>query len=80
MQMQYAKVLPIVTKTAALSETVNSGIILDRSETNWNQIVQILNSLGSELKNKSIEDAYQWAKQQTWNVRSYDWKTLLESL
>ena len=78
--MQYAKVLPIVTKTAALSETVNSGIILDRSETNWNQIVQILNSLGSELKNKSIEDAYQWAKQQTWNVRSYDWKTLLESL
>ena len=80
LEMQYAKVLPIVTKTAALSETVNSGIILDRSETNWNQIVQILNSLGSELKNKSIEDAYQWAKQQTWNVRSYDWKTLLESL
>jgi len=80
LEMQYARVLPIVTKVAALQETVNSGIILERSETNWDQVVQILSTLGGELKNKSIEHSYQWAKRQTWNMRSYDWKNLLESL
>jgi len=80
LEMQYAKVLPIVTNIAALSETVNSGIILDRHETNWKQVVQILETLGSELKNKAIEDAFQWAKKQTWNARSYDWKSTLESI
>jgi len=80
LEMQYAKVLPIVTKVAALTETVNSGILLERNETNWDQVVQILDTLGNELKTKSIEDAFQWAKCQTWNVRSYDWKHLLESL
>lgn len=80
LEMQYAKVLPIVTKVAALTETVNSGILLERNETNWDQVVQILDTLGNELKTKSIEDAYQWAKCQTWNIRSYDWKLLLESL
>lgn len=80
LEMQYAKVLPIVTRVAALSETVNSGIILERNETNWDQVVKILDTLGSELKNKSTESAFQWAKQQTWNARSYDWKNLLESL
>lgn len=80
LEMQYARVLPIVTNIAALSETVNSGIILDRNETNWQQVVQIFNTLGDELKNKSIEDAFQWAKCQTWNARSYDWKSILESI
>ena len=80
LEMQYAKVLPIVTNIAALGETVNSGIILDRHETNWEQVVQILETLGSELKNKAIEDAFQWAKKQTWNTRSYDWKSILESI
>lgn len=80
LEMQYAKVLPIVTKVAALTETVNSGILLERNETNWDQVVQILDTLGNELKTKSIEDAYQWAKCQTWNIRSYDWKLLLESI
>lgn len=80
LEMQYAKVLPIVTKVAALGETVNSGIILERNETNWNQVIQILGTLGSELKDKSINSAFKWSKQQTWNARSYDWKQLLESI
>ena len=80
LEMQYARVLPIVTKVAALNETVNSGIILDRNETTWQSVVQLLGSLGTELKEKSIEASFQWAKKQTWNNRSYEWKTLLESL
>lgn len=80
LEMQYAKVLPIVTKVAALKETVNSGVILERNETNWNQAIQILGTLSSGLKDKSINDAYKWSKQQTWNVRSYDWKNILESI
>lgn len=80
LEMQYAKVLPIVTKVAALKETVNSGVILERNETNWNQVIQILGTLSSGLKDKSINDAYKWSKQQTWNARSYDWKNTLESI
>jgi glycosyltransferase involved in cell wall biosynthesis len=80
LEMQYAKVLPIVTRVAALNETVNSGIILDRNETTWQSVVQLLDTLGNELKNKAIEDAFQWAKCQTWNARSYDWKSTLESI
>jgi len=80
LEMQYARVLPIVTKVAALSETVNSGILLDRNETNWNQVVKILDTLGNELKDKSIDASFQWAKQQTWDARSYDWKSLLETI
>ena len=79
-EMQYARVLPIVTRVAALSETVNSGILLDRNETNWNQVVKILDTLGNELKDKSIDASFQWAKQQTWDARSYDWKYLLEAI
>lgn len=80
LEMQYAKVLPIVNKVAALAETVNSGIILQRNETSWDQGVKLLDTLSSELKNKAIEDAFQWAKCQTWNARSYDWKSTLESI
>ena len=80
LEMQYAKVLPIVTRVAALNETVHSGVILDRNETTWDSVVQVLATLGDELKEKSINEAYQWAKQQTWNARSYEWKTLLETL
>ena len=80
LEMQYAKVLPIVTKVAALTETVNSGILLERSETNWDDVIQILGTLGEELKTKSIEAAFQWAKKQTWEVRSYELKKLLNSV
>lgn len=80
LEMQYAKVLPIVTKVAALTETVNSGILLERSETNWDHVIQILGTLGKELKTKSIEAAFQWAKKQTWEVRSYELKKLLNSI
>lgn len=80
LEMQYAKVLPIVTSVAALTETVNSGVILERNETNWDQTIQILDTLGNELKNKSINSAFQWAKKQTWDVRSYELKKLLNSV
>ena len=80
LEMQYARVLPIVTNVAALKETVYSGIKLDLDETNWPESIQLLNILGSELKSKSIESAYQWAKMQTWSNRGYKWNELLNEL
>ena len=80
LEMQYAKVLPIVTTVAALNETVDSGIKLIQDETNWDVAVQILNTLGTELKAKTIDSAYQWSKMQTWSERSYDWNNLLNKI
>ena len=80
LEMQYAGVLPIVTEVAALKETVNSGIKLARSETNWIEAIQLLNELSSELKAKSISEAHSWAKMQTWTERSYDWNNLLNEI
>jgi len=80
LEMQYAKVLPIVTTVAALNETVNSGIKLDLDETNWPEAIKLLNSLGSELKSKSIRSSYEWAKMQTWSNRSHDWNKLLNEI
>ena len=80
LEMQYAKVLPIVTNVAALKETVHSGIQLEKHETNWPETIQLLNTLGSELKLKSIESAYNWSKMQTWSSRGHKWNKLLNEL
>lgn len=78
LEMQKARVLPIVTNVAALSETVNSGIILDSDKTKWDLGIKLLGSVGSEIKNKVLDSNEAWIKQQTWNSRSYDWKKLIE--
>jgi hypothetical protein len=78
--MQYANVIPIVKNVAGLRETVNSGIILNDTETNWNLVIQTISTLSNELMNKSKNSAFNWAKKQTWNSRSYEWKSLLESI
>lgn len=81
LEMQYAKVIPIATKTAALNETIKSGIICDSTnETNWNSAILSIGGAGSQIKEKVIESNYNWAKCQTWNQRSYDWKNLIEKL
>lgn len=80
LEMQYAKVLPIVTEVAALVETVSNGIILENSETKWQESVQLLSKLGPELKDKVVDEAYQWAKMQTWSERSYIWNELLHKI
>ena len=80
LEMQYANVIPIIKRVAALGETVNSGIILGTNETNWNQVIQVISKLSRGLMDKSRESAFNWAKQQTWNNRSYDWKSTIESI
>lgn len=80
LEMQRARVLPITTNVAALGETVNSGIILDNSETKWDLAIELLDRIGSELINKSLDSSSSWVKRQTWNSRSYDWKKLIDSI
>jgi len=80
LEMQSARVLPITTNVAALGETVNSGIILDNNETKWNLAIKLLDRIGSELINKSLDSSSSWVKRQTWNSRSYDWKKLIDSI
>jgi hypothetical protein len=78
--MQYAKVLPIVTKVAALKETVASGIILEDDETKWDKLIETLKQLSPSLKRFAKNKAYEWASKQTWNARAYVWKDLFQKL
>lgn len=80
LEMQYAKVLPIVTNVAALNETVWNGIILEDAETKWQESVQLISKLGPDLKDKVIDDSFSWAKKQTWSERSYMWNELLHKI
>ena len=79
LEMQMAGVIPIVTNTAALNETVNSGIILHDNKTKWQTLLNILVRLNSGMKKKVIMSNQKWIKKQTWNERSYDWKKLIEN-
>ena len=74
LEMQYARVLPIVTKVAALKETVHSGIILENDETKWDKLVETLRVLSPSLKTFAKEKAHKWAKRQTWSERASDWR------
>ena len=80
LEMQYAKVLPIVTKVAALKETVASGIILEDDETKWDKLIETLKQLSPSLKRFAKNKAYEWASKQTWNERAYVWKDLFQQL
>ena len=79
LEMQYAKVLPITTNTAALSEVVNGGIILNDDETKWKHSIQALYA-SSSIKQLAVKDNFNFAKKQTWNARSYEWKKIIESI
>jgi glycosyltransferase involved in cell wall biosynthesis len=80
LEMQKAGVFPITTNTAALNETVNSGIILEDNKQKWNIAIQILTNMSIGLKEKALESNRDWIKRQTWNSRSYDWKNLIEEI
>lgn len=78
LEMQKSRVIPITTNVAALSETVNSGIILDPDKTKWNLGIELIVNVGPEIKKKVLDSNENWVKLQTWNNRSYDWKKLIE--
>tara|TARA_B100000767_G_scaffold269422_1_gene291238 strand:- start:272 stop:1357 length:1086 start_codon:yes stop_codon:yes gene_type:complete len=80
LEMQYAKVLPIVTKVAGLKETVHSGIILENNETKWDNLIETLKKMSPSLKSFAKNKAHQWARRQTWNNRAYVWKELFDGL
>ena len=80
LEMQYSGIIPIVTPVAALSETVNSGIIIENNETKWDNLIKILNELNSNSKNKLKKQSIDWAKQQTWFLRSLEWINYLKTL
>jgi len=80
LEMQYAKVLPIVTKVAALKETVASGIILEDDETKWDKLIETLRQMSPSLKRFAKSKAHEWASKQTWNERAYVWKDLFQQL
>ena len=81
LEMQYANVIPITTECAALKETVHSGVISKHnSETNWDNAILSIGKAGYEIKQKVIDSNYNWAKRQTWDQRSYDWKELIQKI
>lgn len=79
-EMQLAGVFPITTSTAALNETVNSGIILEDTETKWEEAIKIFNIVNNSLKNRVINNNIKCAKEKTWLIRSLAWQTLINNL
>lgn len=80
LEMQYAGVLPVVSTTAALAETVYSGIKLDYNKTVFHLAIELLKKVSQELKTKSTKEAQQWAKRQTWQARALEWHDFLSSI
>lgn len=80
LEMQYSKVLPIVTNVAALGEVVNGGIILADLETKWKTGIKAMYGSSRSLRSAAVEDNFNFARKQTWNNRSYEWKKLIESI
>ena len=79
LEMQMARVIPIVTNVAALKETAKSGIILNDDKTKWQTLNTILKKLNFGIKQKVVNSNSEWIKKQTWSERSYDWKKLIEN-
>lgn len=79
-EMQLAEVFPITTNTAALNETVNSGIILNNDETKWENAIKIFNNVNTPLKNKVIKDNIKFSKEKTWLIRALQWNKLINNI
>jgi glycosyltransferase involved in cell wall biosynthesis len=73
--------IPVTTDLAALHEVVGKrGILLPIGETNQGFINIIKELAGSpERKQKLRLAGFEWAKQQTWNVRIQEWLQLINS-
>ena len=80
LEMQYAGVMPIVTKVAGLQESVATGIMLENNETKWDILVKTLGELSPSLKKFSQKKGRQWAGRQTWYERAFQWNLLLTHL
>ena len=79
-EMQLAKVFPIVTNVAALKENVINGIVLSNDENKWQHALNYLYETNSQLKNKIININSKLAKEKTWLIKSLDWKKLIKKL
>lgn len=80
LEMQYSKVIPVTTNVAALNEVIgNRGILLDSNETN-DAFIAIIKQLKRSpgLKKVYTDKGYQWAKQQSWNLRILEWIKLIK--
>lgn len=79
-EMQYSNVFMITTDTAALSETVHSGIVIKNNEYRWDNTFQQLRSLRKSDMKKHIKYSKIFAKNQTWCEMSYKWKKLIDTI
>jgi len=81
LEMQMNKVIPITSNVAALDEVVvNKSGKLSGDETN-EKYLDIIKELHTspERKQKIRINGWEWAKQQTWNVRIQEWIQLINS-
>lgn len=78
--MQHAGVIPITTTVAALSETVNSGIILPDNKQKWNEFIKIIRDNSRSLNKLVAKSNKSFAKTKTWDQRAYEWKNIIDKL
>lgn len=80
LEAQYAGCIPITTNLAALGEVVaDRGFLMQDGETDeaFVNIIRVIHR-SSEIKSKLRKKAYEWAKQQTWNIRIREWQKIIE--
>lgn len=80
LEMQYAGVIPLVTKVAALNETVPYDIKIDNDENRWDNLLERLSVLNGITKKKISMRNRKWAKQQSWHMRSLQWKDFFNDI
>lgn len=80
LEMQYAGVIPVVTQVGALTESVNSGIILPNNKQKWNSLIKILLHNKTSLNKKVIKSNQTFVKTKTWEQRSHEWKSIINQI
>ena len=80
LEAQYAGCIPVTTNLAALSEVVGDrGLLCENNETNeaFINIIKVIHR-SPKFKAKLRSKAYEWAKQQAWNLRIREWQQIIE--
>lgn len=80
LEMQYSKVIPIVTNVAALNETVPYNIKVSNDRDRWLRVCNILIHITETQKKDIRRKNYMFAKQNTWHMRALEWKELIKEL
>jgi glycosyltransferase involved in cell wall biosynthesis len=78
LEMQFSGVIPITTETAALKETVHSGIRIPDGKNKFQESTTYIKSLTKTKKKKIIKENIKKINLQSWDMKSLEWKKIID--